>query len=524
MCRSISDPCGSRRCKTTEQETLAKANWRARKKLSYQYESRVSPARAEKASLPGVLETREESYDEKIDSLLEIINESPTESQGLPLTLHERHTRLTAAYVELGGLIAERAGRDLNSDALLDEIIADREELDSKIVEQTDAVQKLREKIEVTAAGEEKEGLEKELAGLSRDTEKLLESRRQKNEKLEKFFTERQESYLKELKDIGVVFAEDAEIVCEQSSHAGAVKTVNSILKYFPEKWVSKANSSEPVIVKMSKKRSHYIAATLESKYKLVQNLKYTTKPAGWEPDRTNRYEMDYIQIPANEYGEAEYVNPETGKSMTVQLNDPTDTAWVVPEYEYHRGDDEPSNPSKWEKVQSTELVYNSETRKSEKTVVYKWRRPVRKRQEVEVVSAPKMVIPADDEKSNKHVYGVTNKQSVALHEMTHRLEHHNPDLKEAEKAFITHRAKLYTSEAEQLTEITPGEYGYRDNFASHYMGRDYEGEAYEIASVGFEALWFGRDGGHERGGPYTPDHEYRNFLLGLLASTADRK
>lgn len=89
---------------------------------------------------------------------------------------------------------------------------------------------------------------------------------------------------------------------------------------------------------------------------------------------------------------------------------------------------------------------------------------------------------------------GKSNQFRTALHEMAHRQEHINEALLSAEKAFYEMRTK--DEKLKRLRDIFPGT-GYKtsevtrvDNFNDPYMGKDYDGRAYELMSMGLDTLY----------------------------------
>jgi hypothetical protein len=105
------------------------------------------------------------------------------------------------------------------------------------------------------------------------------------------------------------------------------------------------------------------------------------------------------------------------------------------------------------------------------------------------------------------------------LHELGHHVEAHNPNVVEAERAF--YEARTAGEEKQRLVDIFPG-FGYRkneetrpDDFAHAYTGKDYGGgDAYEVLTMGLEALFF--SGGGKDVVP-TEDPGHLNWMLGLL-------
>lgn len=75
---------------------------------------------------------------------------------------------------------------------------------------------------------------------------------------------------------------------------------------------------------------------------------------------------------------------------------------------------------------------------------------------------------------------------TTAVHELGHRFERSNPNIRVAEKAFYDRRTA-----GEELKWMGAGyrrdEITRRDNFLNPYIGKDYNGEAYEVVSMGFQ-------------------------------------
>jgi hypothetical protein len=124
---------------------------------------------------------------------------------------------------------------------------------------------------------------------------------------------------------------------------------------------------------------------------------------------------------------------------------------------------------------------------------------------------------------------------SVGLHEFGHRIEHSVPGITNLESFFLRRRTGHYyedgdTKNAEHLSAIQEEspednddelEFGYKDNFPTHYMGRFYGNGYHEILSMGMETLFTGTNGGFAGIQKYKEDSDYKKFILGVLASSA---
>lgn len=101
----------------------------------------------------------------------------------------------------------------------------------------------------------------------------------------------------------------------------------------------------------------------------------------------------------------------------------------------------------------------------------------------------------------------------TAVHELAHRMERVIPDILKSEKMFYYER-----TEGEELEWLGKGydkdEKTRKDDFIDPYMGKDYGGTAYEIASMGFEMAYTNPT-------RLAKDEDMEALIYGLLA-TAD--
>ena len=99
---------------------------------------------------------------------------------------------------------------------------------------------------------------------------------------------------------------------------------------------------------------------------------------------------------------------------------------------------------------------------------------------------------------------------STAIHELGHRMEHTVPGLRDAEKDFYDRRTKGETlkwmGEGYGKKEVTR-----KDKFLNSYMGKDYGGSAYELASMGFESAYTDP-------GTLAKDPDMEAWVYGMLA------
>lgn len=103
----------------------------------------------------------------------------------------------------------------------------------------------------------------------------------------------------------------------------------------------------------------------------------------------------------------------------------------------------------------------------------------------------------------------------TAIHELMHRLEHTHISFVKHEAVFYEHRTA--GEELQQLTKVTGIKHGKHevtrvDNFVDAYMGKWYDGNAYELLSMGVQYLY-------ARPQELLKDEEMAEWVLGALAN-----
>ena len=111
---------------------------------------------------------------------------------------------------------------------------------------------------------------------------------------------------------------------------------------------------------------------------------------------------------------------------------------------------------------------------------------------------------------TSSHGYAYT----VAIHELGHGFEYSIQSLRMCEAQFFDRRTQ--GCKLEKLNELIPMsgyddyEVTYKDDFISPYMGKDYDGRAFELASMGFQYLF-------TEPKKLARDEDMLKFILGLL-------
>lgn len=124
----------------------------------------------------------------------------------------------------------------------------------------------------------------------------------------------------------------------------------------------------------------------------------------------------------------------------------------------------------------------------------------------------------------NHQVVNITDFRQVSSHEFSHHMEKCRNKIPYLEEAFLRRRTTDDTGQQEPLVRYKAGksdEMVREDNFVNVYMGKEYKNSNYrEVLSTGTEAIFEGSFGSllgldHRK----TPDHDMRNFVLGLYAT-----
>lgn len=350
-----------------------------------------------------------------------------------------------------------------------------------------------------------------------RDSSELVAVKRELLEK-------RNEAMLSALTDVGVQFADPDSVLVSEDSHKDAVTSLKKALKFYPQSWVDASNAEHgkrELRVKRSKGRAHYAAGKTQKKYESKTRAMLEEKRADWRPDPHSRRDSEYVEV--DESGV--WIDPRSGvmKERWNTTNDVT-KAWVAIRYEYYQGSGKPSKA--WEPIQLHETAWVDGSYVRTGNLVTEYRKPLLEKMSASWEYKAELTVSKDREV----FVGDDAGMRVAMHEFAHRVEHTSPLVAVHEDGFLSRRAGHLASAdtspvREPLTSIyenKKSEVGYKDNFASHYMGKVYAGSSYrEILSMGMESVFAGTNGGLAGMDHYKADPDYKKFILGVLASSA---
>ena len=331
-------------------------------------------------------------------------------------------------------------------------------------------------------------------------------------------FHDRKVAIINTLKDLGVEFSE-GNLIYSQSikrdDYLAAQNVIGAAMLY-PKKWVENSDAKQlrdnrplhPMATGSTSNpedRPYYWAEGATVHYKKIHDTEDVEKAHDWKADpltKEGNENMKPIGLPLNgkvtyRKDAYEYIRPFENKDGEVVNPRPAGGGWT--QINLYEDDD------------------------SSKGIVTYWRRPslVDTKETEETIRAQIVTQPHFDAETNP-----TRGESIAAHELFHRLTDANHTLRQMPMAFLHTRAMLGTSEAEPYSYIYPGEKDYEDevgypmSFNEGYAGKEYENGDNEVGSMGIESLFFGEHGGFISGKGNKADPEYYSFMVGMLATS----
>lgn len=318
------------------------------------------------------------------------------------------------------------------------------------------------------------------------------------------------DGYLASLKEIRPM---GGNLRLHPKSDKRASAVLQEAAQLFPADFIDASNAGGfQLLAKDTSGRAHYAHGHALKSKKTIES--YTTQaqlPGGPEPRDSIRRKWEEVEDEAaaaqgvRRFRSPEYeVKREWDRFTPTKDGSPRGTGW-----------------ERWEDPETKEVA---------------WRRPYTYTRTVDAEYVGKLLVDRD---SSSYMEGRSGAVSTALHEFSHRSESmvkrgHSVDSAPAvgisalEAAFLKRRTTFEDEDGDMVQQprekIRPGEkvmskeYCRPDHFPERYMGKEYNGEYFELMSVGMEALFAGGFGGFIGVGRHTSDRESRDFILGTLA------
>ena len=317
---------------------------------------------------------------------------------------------------------------------------------------------------------------------------------------------------LKEHRDFGGV-----ELKVDETSDKKKAAVLQEAVNVYPADWIEASNENTASLkVKKTVGRAHYNRNAAQAK--VVPHIVFVTRGKDFEPNGT-RYESGWVKVEPDENGDVAYSDESTGTGLHVHLG-PDESLWIKPSWEYASqwslGSNGQPRGRGWEQAEIMDSVYDAETQtySMQKTTV--WRRQTKERR---MVGSSKAELLVDGTKGN--LTGGEGYDS-AVHEFAHRVEDSNvPFMREMQDVFYRRRTEVDGVPMERVRLYKgKNEFAIPDSFTADYMGKRYEqAQHFEIMSTGMEAVFGNNYGGLVGLGGKNPDHDMRNFILGMVAS-----
>lgn len=296
---------------------------------------------------------------------------------------------------------------------------------------------------------------------------------------------------------------------------------------YFPKDWVDASNEAGPMMGRLRKDRAHYSHNNSVQKTERV--------PVYF---RSQDESDDRITLPSGEAPPADNVRPIPSYRWGGRYSRHCGTMW-------HRDSVQDDGQVAWRKVAAEgpankryrgvlenralkppgdgwEWVDRSDPNRPESGF---WVRPEMRNKVVESESLAEIKTSA----STPAMDGASATLATSVHELVHRTEYTVSGVTQMEKVFLNRRWEEAGVAEHPLRRIYPSvrgndEVGRDAGFVNPYVGKVYRtSAATEVLSVGAESVFAGSFGGLVGLGRHTPDHDHRDFVLGMFAAFGHR-
>lgn len=289
---------------------------------------------------------------------------------------------------------------------------------------------------------------------------------------------------LAEVRDTG------GQMAWNPKSTNGAKAVFDEASGVYPSEWIEKSNEGSAPLARISKSRAHYTGGIHKETKKRVQRSRASIYHA---PPADSAY-YTHTRSPNQD---------DTGESGVRYDMKSWELAasWTVP------SDGSAPKGRGWER-------YDYGDRSG-------WRKPSMRMETIASEYTPEITTNT----SATSLAGRSGTFATSVHEISHRMEATVPGIKTMEEDFLIRRTTT-DGQRDSLKSLYAGrrEYARPDNFVNAYMGKTYDDGSREVLSCGTEGLFGGNYGGLIGVGKHQTDHNYRSFILGVLASAGRTK
>jgi hypothetical protein len=322
------------------------------------------------------------------------------------------------------------------------------------------------------------------------------------------------DGYLEALREVRPM---GGDLELHPDSHKKAVALFKDAAQFYPTDWVQTSNEYNPLLANYGKKRGHYRDTHYHSVTAQAPVTQVTTHAPGQPaPDTVISPEYNWEATGNTRFGS--YRNHDTDKYEYGELPEYRSVAREVirPGQDFRQKKDGSPYGTGWEK-----WVHPVDGG------VY-WRRPRMKKQAVAQQKTSQIQLGLRKE---HYMDGRDPDMSTATHELGHRMQYSVGNLNDLERAFLVRRTSVQSGDFPEHTvrQALEPVYGTSrkelcrpDHFANRYMGKEYD-KVTEIVTMGMESLFTGTNGGLIGVGRSDPDREFRDFILGAVATAGGR-
>ena len=322
------------------------------------------------------------------------------------------------------------------------------------------------------------------------------------------------DGYLEALREVRPM---GGELNLHPESDAKAIPLFKDAAQFYPSDWVETSNEYSPLLANYGKKRGHYRDSHDHNVTAPAPVMSITTHAPGQPaPDTVISAKYDWAPTGDTRFGS--YRDKDTNRYEYGEL----------PEYRSVTREVIFPGQSHRKKKDGTPWGKDWEPWNHPETGELHWRRT---KMQDRTISSERISQIQLGLRKEHYMEGRDPDAATATHELGHRMQYSVGNLNDLERAFLLRRTSVPSVDypehtVQQALEPVSGnstkELCRPDHFANRYMGKDYE-KVTEIVTMGMESLFTGTNGGLIGVGRSDPDREFRDFVLGAVATAGGR-
>lgn len=322
------------------------------------------------------------------------------------------------------------------------------------------------------------------------------------------------DGYLEALREVRPM---GGDLNLHPDSDERAVPLFKDAAQFYPSDWVEASNEYSPLLANYGNKRGHYRDSHDHDVIAPAPVMSITTHAPG-RPAPDTEISAEYEWEPTGKSRHSQYRDKDTGRFEFGDLPEYRSVTREVifPGEKFRQKKDGTPWGKGWEQWTHPD------------TGEVHWRRP---RMEPAIVSTERISQFQLGRRKEYYMQGRDPDFATATHELGHRMQYAVGNLNDLERTFLLRRTSAPSvdypdhtvqQELEPIYEKSKKELCRPDHFTNRYMGKDYD-KVTEIVTMGMESLFTGTNGGLIGVGRSDPDREFRDFILGAVATAGGR-